>query len=131
MHLHIYYYIRAHRGLSCDVCQLASQRNYIHTCLGELFARAQKRRIESSPSGKYLWTVSTAKTLSFAVTRPPYISLHFHLIVCLVPLLAVQWATWCNAKKENFLAQVKWLPMISQHHVTDSLTDRQTNVRLV
>ena len=45
-------------------------------------------RIESPPSGKHPWTTATLESHSFAITRPPYVSLLFDLILPRCPFKA-------------------------------------------
>ena len=98
-------------------------------------------RIESPLSGKHPWTTATLEYRSFAITRPPHVSLLFDLILprrpfkrltlvaasaiasCVSELLHVT-SKSSDEEKENFLARVEWLPVTFRTHVTHSLTDK-------
>ena len=85
-------------------------------------------RIESPLSGKHPWTTATVESRSFAITKPPHVSLLFDLILSSalfkrLTLVAasvidscVSWLLHVTSKsseeeKEKFLARVEWLPV--------------------
>ena len=96
-------------------------------------------RIELPPSVKHPWTTATLESRSFAITKPPHVSLLFDLILprrpfkqltlvaasaiasCVSELLHVT-SKSSDEEKENFLARVEWLPVTSRTHVTHSRT---------
>ena len=103
-------------------------------------------RIESPPSVKHPWTTATLESRSFAITRPPHVSLLFDtdLILPRRPFKAAYFTVAASAiascvsellhvtskssdeEKEKFLARVEWLsPVTSRTHVTHSLTHGQ------
>ena len=104
--------------------------------------------MESPLAEEHPWTTATLKSGSFAVTRPPHVSLHFDLILPHRPfqaasLVAASAIASCvsglphvtskssDEEKQKFLARVEWLPVTSRLYVTHALTHRRTTVRLV
>ena len=101
--------------------------------------------IESPLSEKHPWTTATLETRSFAVTRPPHVSLVFDLILprrhfqaayssaitkCVSELLLVLFKS-SDEEIEMFLARVKWLPVTSRSHmVTDGQTDKHISIMI-
>ena len=90
-------------------------------------------RIESPPSVKHPWATATLESRSFAIIRPPHVSLLFDLILpaallkrltlvaasaiasCVSGLLHVT-SKSSDEEKEKCLARVEWLPVTSRTH---------------
>ena len=73
---------RAHPGGSCDlVNQLARETRQLSCSPSGKGSQVKALRIESPPSVKHPWTTATLECRSFAITRPPHVSLLFDLIL--------------------------------------------------
>ena len=95
--------------------------------------------MESPPSEKHPWTTATLKSHSFAIAarKPTFLSNSVQPPIssgtlvanasCVSGLPHVMSKSSDEEEKENFLAQVEWLPVTSRSYATQSLTHSLTH----